>query len=284
MTKHTVCVKEALTLANAELIEIDSGQLDSEVLLAHVLEKDRSFLRAWPEKPLTDQQHQQYTSLINQRQQGQPVAYLIGEREFWSHTFHVNSSVLIPRSDTELLIETVLTTFNTHQAINIADLGTGSGVIAICLGLEYPRASITAIDQSSDALLVAEQNAKRLNCQNVQFLQSNWFDNVGDSSFDIIVSNPPYIDKADRHLQIGDVQHEPKSALIAGEQGIQDIKVIASQSKYWLKDNGYLLFEHGFEQSNSVKTLLESHGYQHIQHFKDIQGHLRATLCQFNQP
>ncbi|MEO1888756.1 MAG: peptide chain release factor N(5)-glutamine methyltransferase [Cycloclasticus sp.] len=284
MTEHTVCVKDALAMASAQLIESDSCQLDSEVLLAHVLERNRSFLRAWPEKPLTNRQQQQYTFLINQRQQGQPVAYLTGEREFWSHTFHVSPSVLIPRPDTELLIEIVLNTIDSSQSINIADLGTGSGAIAICLGLEYPHANITAIDQSSDALLVAKNNAKHLNCHNVSFLESNWFDQLDDTTFDIIVSNPPYIDKADQHLQEGDVRYEPKTALIAGENGLKDIKSIALQAKQYLKVGGFLLFEHGFEQSNPVKTLLESHGYHHIQQFKDIQGHLRATLCRFNHP
>jgi release factor glutamine methyltransferase len=281
---NALSIKDALIHATDALTCSDSSALDSEVLLAHALKKDRAFFRAWPEKTLTDQQQQDYTALISQRRHGHPVAYLTGEREFWSHTFHVNPSVLIPRPDTELLIEIILNTIDTHQAINIADLGTGSGAIAICLGLEYPRAHVTAVDQSSDALLIAKQNAKRLNCHNVNFLQSNWFEKVGQSTFDIIVSNPPYIDKADKHLQQGDVRYEPTTALIAGEHGLQDINVIASQAKHWLTDNGYLLLEHGFEQSTSVKTLLESHRYQHIQQFKDIQGHLRATLCQFNQP
>ncbi|PCI70513.1 MAG: protein-(glutamine-N5) methyltransferase, release factor-specific [Piscirickettsiaceae bacterium] len=282
MSQYAVSIKDALLIANTQLVNSDSDQLDSEVLLAYVLKDVRTFLRAWPEKLLTNQQRLQYMSLIDQRKHGQPVAYLTGEREFWSHTFHVNSSVLIPRPDTELLIETVLNTIDTNKAIDMADLGTGSGAIAICLGLEYPHAVITAVDQSSDALVVAEKNAKRLHCHNVRFLQSNWFDNLDGATFDIIISNPPYIDKADQHLQEGDVRYEPKAALIAGEHGLQDIGRITSQAKHWLKDNGFLLLEHGFEQSNQVKTLLESHGYQHIQQFRDIQGHLRATLCQFN--
>jgi release factor glutamine methyltransferase len=282
MSSNIPNIKECIALASKQLVNSPSSQLDAEVILAYVLKKGRSYLRTWPEKQLSTEEFAQFNRLVQSRQNGKPIAYIIGEREFWSHAFCVNPNVLIPRPDTELLINTTLGLFPSQAAIQIADLGTGSGAIAISLGLEFPNAKITAIDNSVPALRVAKKNASRLQSHNVTFIKSDWLDTVDTNNFDIIISNPPYIDSGDKHLNEGDVKHEPKSALIAQENGLQDIKTIASEAKKHLNKSGFLLLEHGFQQGNSVKTLLESRGYDRIQQLKDIQGHTRATLCQFN--
>jgi len=282
MSNNNSSIKECIALASDQLANSPSSQLDSEVLMAHVLKKDRSYLRTWPEKQLNTEQFEQFDTLVKARQNGKPIAYILGERDFWSHTFHVSPDVLIPRPDTELLIETTLDLFPTQAAIQIADLGTGSGAIAVSLALEFPNAQITAVDNSEAALRIAQENASQLQCPNVNFVKSDWLNKVSITNFDIIISNPPYIDSSDKHLNGGDVKHEPKSALIAQKNGLQDIETIATEAKTRLKKNGFLLLEHGFQQGNSVKTLLESRGYKRIQQFKDIQGHTRATLCQLN--
>ncbi len=275
-------IKQCIALACHQLANSPSSQLDAEVILATVLKKGRSYLRTWPEKQLSTEELERFNALVQDRQNGKPIAYIIGEREFWSHTFRVSPDVLIPRPDTELLIETTLSLFPSQAAIQIADLGTGSGAIAISLGLEFPNAQITAVDNSASALLVAQENATRLQPHNVNFIKSDWLNAVNINNFDIIISNPPYIDSADNHLNEGDVKHEPKSALIAQKNGLQDIETIAIDAKKHLNKSGFLLLEHGFQQGNSVKNLLESSGYNHIQQLKDIQGHTRATLCQLN--
>ena len=284
MCGQPISIKNNLRLANTQLIASESCHLDCEVILAYVLNKNRSYLRAWPEKILSQEQQQRFECLVKQRLSGKPIAYIMGEREFWSRLFYVTPEVLIPRPDTELLIEVVLATLQHDLPLHIADLGTGSGIIAICLALEYPNANITAIDKSKTALSIAKKNAQRHQCTNITFSQGNWLEKTPKTLFDIIISNPPYIDSADEHLSVGDVQFEPKSALVSARKGMQDIEVITVQAKSFLKPKGFLLLEHGYQQSNDVKTLLELRGYSHIKQFKDIQGHLRATLCQLIQP
>ncbi len=265
-------------MASKLLINNDSCELDSEVLLAYVMKKSRSYFRAWPEKLLLDDELSPFLDLINQRQTGTPIAYLIGEREFWSRPFEVSPDVLIPRPDTELLIDIAQQKFAAHQPISILDLGTGSGIIAITLALEFHNANITAVDASASALTVAQKNAQRLQANHIDFIESDWFSHVPTAQYDLIVSNPPYICHTDPHLFEGDVQFEPSSALVSEQDGIQDIKTIIATAEQFLKPNGYLLFEHGYQQGKQVRNLLESSGFKLVEQFQDIQGHTRATM------
>jgi len=274
----SLTLKQALTLGIETLDECASASLDCEVLLADVLGKNRSYLRAWPEKRLSPTEHLRFFELISLRQQGQPIAYLTGSREFWSRPFIVSSDVLIPRPDTELLIEVIQQQFPPEQTLSILDMGTGSGAIAVTLALEFKNSQLTAIDASQAALNIAQQNAQRLHATNIEFIHSNWFDNIKPQQFDIIVSNPPYICSDDPHLIEGDVRFEPSSALISKRQGLEDIERICSAARPFMKANGLLLFEHGYQQGNQLKNLLESSGFKSIQQFQDIQGHTRATL------
>jgi len=248
--------------------------------MAHILQKNRSYLRAWPEKELSTDQQNAFFKLVTLREQGQPIAYLTGFREFWSRQFIVSSNVLIPRPDTELLIEVIQQKHPENQPLVILDMGTGSGAIGITLALEFKSASITAIDSSQPALNIAQQNAQQLNATNIEFIHSHWFDSIAPQKFDLIVSNPPYICEEDPHLNEGDVRFEPNSALIANEQGLADIEHICKLSKAYLKEDGFLLFEHGYQQGNQVQNLLELAGFKSIEQFQDIQGHIRATLGQ----
>jgi release factor glutamine methyltransferase len=256
--------------------------LDAEVLLCHCLHKNRSFIRAWPEHQLTDQQAAEFLALIAQRQQGVPVAYLTGEREFWSRSFKVNPDVLIPRPDSELLIELSLDLLPANQANKIIDLGTGSGILAITLAAERPESQVIACDLSPAALRTAQDNAQQLQIDNVRFLASNWFSAITDRDFDLVISNPPYIDQHDPHLQQGDVRFEPDSALISAENGLQDIRLLADQARQHLKPSGYLLIEHGYDQQTAVQALFKRFNYQQITTHPDYAGNPRVTSGQWS--
>jgi len=260
----------------------DSAFLDAEVLLCHCLDKNRSFIRAWPEHPLTDQQAAAFLALIDQRQQGVPVAYLTGQREFWSRSFKVNPDVLIPRPDSELLIELSLDLLPANQANKIIDLGTGSGILAITLAAERPASQVIACDLSVAALRTAQDNADQLKIPNVRFLASNWFSAITERDFDLVISNPPYIDQHDPHLQQGDVRFEPDSALISPENGLQDIRLLADQARQHLKLGGYLLIEHGYDQQTAVQALFKRFNYQQITTHLDYAGNPRVTLGQWS--
>jgi release factor glutamine methyltransferase len=260
----------------------DSALLDAEVLLCHCLNKNRSFIRAWPEHQLTDQQAAEFQDLIAQRQQGVPIAYLTGEREFWSRSFKVNPDVLIPRPDSELLIELSLDLLPANQANKIIDLGTGSGILAITLAAERSTSQVIACDLSPAALRTAQANAQQLQIDNVSFLTSNWFSAITDRDFDLVISNPPYIDQHDPHLQQGDVRFEPDSALISPENGLQDIRLLADQARQHLKPGGYLLIEHGYDQQTAVQALFKRFNYQQITTHPDYAGNPRVTSGQWS--
>ncbi len=259
----------------------DSASLDTEVLLCHVLKKSRSHLRAWPEKKLQAEDKQQFLQLIKQRQQGIPIAYIIGNREFWSRNFKVNNQVLIPRPDTELLIELSLCILaDTHKA-SIIDLGTGSGIISITLAAERPDIHVIATDLSSQALTIAKQNAATHQIKNINFIQSNWFAQIPDLKFDLIISNPPYIAYNDPHLSQGDIRFEPKSALISEDHGLSDIKKISNQAHNFLTHNGTLFIEHGFDQQKAVQAIFKSFNYHNIKTHPDLSGNPRVTTGQW---
>ncbi len=259
----------------------ESAVLDAEVLLCHSLQKNRSYLRAWPEKKLSPKQIVQFESLLAQRLQGIPIAYIIGHREFWSRDFLVAPDVLIPRPDTETLIECCLQLIVPKKEAKLIDLGTGSGIIAITLSLERPALTISASDSSATALKVARQNAINHHIAQINFIQSHWFEQIAPQHFDFIISNPPYIAPTDRHLSQGDLRFEPKSALMAANNGLQDIITIIEQSRSYLNKGGYLIFEHGYEQKQSVHTILSQYNYQNIHCVHDLSGHARVTYAQW---
>ncbi len=260
----------------------DSALLDAEVLLCFVLNKQRSHLRAWPDKILEHNQLTDFHVLLKKRQQGIPIAYITGNREFWSRDFLVTPDVLIPRPDTELLIELGLKLLPSDSEAKIIDLGTGSGIIAITLAAERPNTKISAIDFSNSALDVAKKNAVIHNIKSISFYQSDWFSNIPDTQFNLIISNPPYIAEHDAHLQQGDLRFEPLSALCADEHGLKDIKIIAETARNYLDANGHLLIEHGYDQSNQIQTIFKNLNYNNIQTYDDLSGQPRVTHGQWN--
>jgi len=259
----------------------ESATLDAEVLLCHVLDKPRAYLRAWPERELSQSQQEAFRVLVEQRLKGIPIAYLTGQREFWSREFLVTPDVLIPRPDTECLIEHSLELIPFDRPRAIADLGTGSGIIAVTLAAERPRAQVVACDASPAALAVARANAERHRAANIYFYQSNWFADLPKQRFDLIISNPPYISEHDPHLRQGDVRFEPSCALIAAEQGLADIKTIAEQAREWLAQDGHLLIEHGYDQQAAVQAIFNALGYLNVETYRDLSGQPRLTCGQF---
>lgn len=255
----------------------DSAKLDAQILLGFVLDKERSYLLTWPEKEVSKQAEQQYLALLQRRIIGEPIAYIIGVQEFWSLPFKVSPATLIPRPDTEVLVELVLEQFGELDDLHCLDLGTGTGAIALALASEQPNWKIDAIDFSLDAVKLAKQNAQDLKLNQVSIFHSNWFSAVEERTFDVIVSNPPYIDALDEHLHQGDVRFEPESALIADEKGLGDIKHIAQQARNFLNTQGALFFEHGYEQGQPVRNILTALGYHNAQTVRDFNGHERIT-------
>ncbi len=260
----------------------DSAALDAEILLCLTIDKERSYLRTWPERHLQPEQTARFWSMIQERQKGTPVAYITGTREFWSRDFVVTPDVLIPRPDTEVLIELSLKLAPDNKPVKIIDLGTGSGIIAITLALELPHAYVIATDSSMAALNIAKLNANKHHTDNIQFYQSDWFANVPNDKFNLIVSNPPYVAENDCHLGLGDVRFEPLTALCAGEHGLKDIKIIADTARTRLEPDGYLLIEHGYDQQVPVQTIFKDFHYDNVQTVTDLSGQPRATYGQFN--
>ena len=255
----------------------ESPRLDAEILLSHVLGKNRAFLRAWPDARLDPARIGEYLELIDARKKGTPIAYLTGYREFWSKSFRVGPAVLVPRPETELLVEMALEIIPRNKPVKILELGTGSGIIALSLALERPGISILASDISPGALSIARENASRLQIANVRFLNSNWFDQIPQERFELIVSNPPYVAETDPHLTRGDLAFEPEIALKSGPTGLEALRSIADQACDWLNPGGHLLLEHGFAQADDLRQLLQRFNYGEIATRADLQGHPRAT-------
>ncbi len=276
-------IKSVLTDAADTLASVsDSALLDAEVLLCQALNQPRSHLRAWPDKPLQPEHLVAFRVLLEQRQQGTPIAYITGNREFWSRDFQVSPDVLIPRPDTELLIELSLKLIPANEPTKIIDLGTGSGVIAITLAAERPQALLSATDFSLAALRIAQLNADKHQISNIEFYHSDWFDNVPDTKFKLIISNPPYIAEDDSHLQQGDVRFEPQTALSAPEQGLADIRSIAESARDYLEPGGHLLIEHGYNQQQQVQALFKDLHYDKVQTYTDLSGQPRVTYGLWN--
>jgi release factor glutamine methyltransferase len=256
----------------------DSAQFDAELLLAHVIKKERSYFYTWPERQMNNKQSQQFEKLIQQREQGQPIAYILGQQAFWTLNLKVSKDTLIPRPETELLIETVLDYYARYDALSILDLGTGTGAIALAIADEFPQSQILAVDISAEALKIAQYNAAHYQLSHVQFLQSDWFSNIPAQGFDCILSNPPYIDVDDPHLQQGDVRYEPRLALHSGAEGFKDIQHIVQHSPAYLKPHGYLMFEHGYQQASTARHYLAQAHFENIQSLRDLAGHERISI------
>ena len=276
-------VESALKAAIVQLQEGEntSPSIDAAVLLCHTLDKPRSYLLTWPEKHLTLEQEQHFNKLLTRRLTGEPVAYIVGEREFWSLPLKVSPSTLIPRPDTERLVEVALDkTFG--KTGDILDLGTGTGAIALALASEMPNRNVTGIDLRPEAQQLASENAERLNITNTTFLNGSWFDPLPENSrFSLIVSNPPYIEKDDPHLSQGDVRFEPITALVAEEKGLADIKHIADNARHYLEADGWLAFEHGYDQGDAVREIMQALGYLDVMTEKDYGGNDRVTLGRY---
>jgi len=275
-------VRQLLLSAAEQLAQLsDSPQLDAEVLLAHSLNKNRTWLVTWPDKDLNSDQLDAFDALLLRRKNGEPIAHITGTREFWSLPLNVTPETLIPRPDTELLVEQVLLAFPADKPVTLVDLGTGSGAIALAIASERPEWRIIATDQSIGALEVAKKNAEQLNIRNVEFRQGSWFEPLNNVIADIIVSNPPYIPRQDPHLSSGDVRFEPMSALASGEDGLDDIRLLISQSRKHLKTGGMLFIEHGYDQKQGVFHLFKDNGLKEILQHHDLANNPRIT-CGIN--
>lgn len=260
----------------------DSAKLDAQILLCLVLKKELSYLLTWPEKSIESSFVEHYLNLLARRQAGEPIAYITGTKEFWSLPLKVSTATLIPRPDTEVLVEKVLEVYFEQKKVSCLDLGTGTGAIALALASENSSWSVDGIDFSVEAVTLAKINGETLQLPHVNFYQSNWFSNVVEGKkFDLIVSNPPYIDEQDENLSQGDVRFEPKSALVAQSTGLADIMHIAKLSRDFLTSEGKLFFEHGYDQGDAVRNILLSLGYTKVQTIKDFSEHDRVTWATF---
>jgi len=278
LIKHSI--KEALEFAVARLQNCDQARLDAEVLLAWVLDKPRTYLHAWPEAGLSEEQTLHFDGLVTHRAEGRPIAYLTGHREFWSLDFEVTADTLIPRPETELLVEKTLAILPAHEKLRVADLGTGSGAIAIALAHERKPWTLCALDRSFAGTRVAQRNARHLGVSNIGFVNASWCDALANASLDAIVSNPPYIAERDPHLQQGDVRYEPVSALASGPEGLDDIKKLIADAPRILKTGGWILLEHGFNQARNVCNLLNSMGFINTATAHDLAGLERVSYAQ----
>lgn len=261
----------------------DSAKLDAELLMCHVLDCQRIYLFTWPEKTLDSVQHQQFLTLSEERKIGRPIAHIIGKRAFWDLELTVNDSTLIPRPDTEVLVEKVLEIIETKGPMQGSglDLGTGTGAIALSLASSLPKWQWTGVDIIPEAVALAQHNTKLNQIPNCQFMKSSWFSALAEQKFDFIVSNPPYIDENDPHLNQGDVRFEPKSALVAKGHGLDDIRYIVEHARFHLKTDGKLILEHGFEQGADVRQILLDFNFQYVDTFKDLSGNDRVSIGYF---
>jgi release factor glutamine methyltransferase len=269
-------VASALAAASARLGG-EEARADAELLLAHVLAKPRSWLYAWIDAPLPPEAAAAFAALLHRRMQGEPVAYLVGRREFWSLDLEVTPATLVPRPETELLVELGLARLPAQGAPRVLDLGTGSGAIALAIAGERPDARVSAVDSSAGALAVAQRNAARLGLDRVRFLRSDWFSAVRDESFELVLANPPYLADDDPHLREGSLPFEPADALASGRDGLDDLRVICAQAPAHLSPGAWLLFEHGFAQGEAARTLLQAQGFAQVQSWRDLEGRERVS-------
>lgn len=265
-------------LNDAQQLDAIDARYESQLLLQHVLEVNRAWLIAHEHDDITAETLLAFDSLIKRRLSGEPIAYILGSREFYGLNLAVTPATLIPRPDTEILVDIALDKIPPNQPAQILDLGTGTGAIALAIAQQRPQAHVTGVDASKPALEVAISNSQQLHITNSHFVLSDWFNNLNDTRFDVIVSNPPYIEEADAHLQQGDLRFEPLSALASGADGLDDIRRIINDCLIHLTPQGWLMFEHGYNQAESVSELMAQAGLINIETFKDLGGNDRVTI------
>jgi release factor glutamine methyltransferase len=255
-------------------------RIDAEFLLAHQLGRTRAWLYAFSDHQLTDRQVGDFMALAARRAAGEPVAYITGRRGFWTFDLHVSPDTLIPRPETELLVDLALGRIPEQLPCHILDLGTGSGAIAMALAHERPYAQVTAVDVSEAALAVAKRNALELKLHNLSVVHGHWFTGLDGQLFEVIVSNPPYIEAGDAHLQQGDLRFEPCAALASGDDGLHDMRIIVSEAPKHMRAGGWLLVEHGWNQGGAIRLLFGHAGFSEIATVKDLEQRDRITLGQ----
>lgn len=273
--KNTLLSAQSVLTKNFEASE---ARLEAQLLMQHVLNVNRAWLISHENEQLTTTVINEYKNLLSRRLAGEPIAYILGYREFYGLKLKVTPATLIPRPDTETLVEAAIDKCHASKPSDILDLGTGCGAIALTIAKSRPDSQVTAIDASQAALKVAIENAQQLSINNVRFMLSNWFSALQNKKFDIIVSNPPYIEQNDPHLERGDLKFEPASALSSGTDGLNDIRVIINDSLAHLKPQGWLMLEHGYNQASSVKELMAQAGLVDIETHQDLGDNDRVTI------
>ena len=269
----SVTVQQALHAAESLKPVSESALLDTELILSHVLDKSRGYLRAYNEEKISETAYSEFKTLLDRRRQGEPVAYIIGKKAFWDFELSVNESVLVPRPETEFLVELCLAKLkNDSGSKRIADLGTGSGAIAIAIALANSDWQVHATDISEDALAVARDNAQSLDVNNIVFHQGSWCDGLPAEKFDLILANPPYVAFGDKHLEEGDLPFEPSVALAVGESGFGALNSIMNKASEYLKKDSWLLMEHGYNQQAQLIKNLNELGYEKVAGYKDFAG------------
>lgn len=261
-------------------VSSDSARLDAEILLCQTIDMPRSYLFAHPEDELDDLTRERFESLLARRFDGEPMSYITGVREFWSHELLVSPATLVPRPETELLVELALREIPREAEWRILDLGTGSGAIAISIAGERPLCEITATDASAEALAIAAENVRQADLGNVSCITGNWTEPVAAQRFDLIVSNPPYVRNDDEALK--NLRHEPLSALASGDDGLDDIRILARDCVAILADDGWLMLEHGADQQEDVASILEAEGWVDVACHNDLAGRPRVTVARQN--
>jgi len=273
-------IETVLESASAQLATVtDCPALEAQVLLGHALGKDRTHLIAWPERTLEGAQLSDFQALVRRRRGGEPLAYITGRREFWSLALEVSPHTLIPRPETELLVELALAHLPPGERRCVADVGTGSGAIALAIAAERPLVRVIATDIAADTLAVARRNAERLGLGNVEFRRGHWLAPLAGEDLDVLCCNPPYLRDDDPHLQAGDLPHEPRGALAAGPTGLEAIETIAGQGAAQLKPGARLVMEHGYDQAAAVARCLTNAGFDAVVTHRDLAGHERTTAC-----
>ncbi len=268
----------ASLLRSAELPDSPTARLDAELLLAAALGKPRSFLHTWPERIVSTEAALAFAGYLQRRRTGEPVAYILGQQGFWKLDLEVAPHTLIPRPETEMLVEAALELVPAFAPAEVLDLGTGTGAIGLALANDRQQWKITAVDRVLEAVELAERNRQRLQLDNAEVLNSHWFSALEGRQFDLIISNPPYIAETDPHLSMGDVRFEPGSALTSGPDGLDDLRTIISEAPAHLTPGGWLLLEHGYDQGPAVRELLIRHGFERIQTRRDLGEHERITF------
>lgn len=274
---QTILTRDTLTVSETLALEAGSARIEVQCLLQKVLDVPRVYLLSHSERNLTEAEYAQYENLLQRRLAGEPIAYILGAREFFGIDVKVTTATLIPRHETELLVEQALLRMPLNEHVTVLDLGTGSGAIALAIASQRPLAEVTACDFSQEALAVAQENAQALGIDNVHFVRSNWYAALNRQRFPLIVSNPPYISAGDQHLTQGDVRFEPETALVSGEDGLDDIRHIVLHGAMHLQPGGWLLLEHGYDQAAQVRALLNQSGYIAVYSVCDLSGTERVS-------